>query len=305
MSFNLFIAALLGIVSFSFKNIGYVFQKKGINLAIKKFDALAKGNLSVFNLLQIPIWIIGILLPFLGALCLIAAYAFGPITLIMPFAGIGFIILILFLKLYLHESISVIEWIALVSILLGIIVITLKVPGLTEPAGVVEYYLSKFINANVLILLVVLTIVVSITSHFITKKMNSIGGMAYAISAGLIGGVSLIVQKPFSFALKQISLATGNIHITQVLFTGITFAVLAVAAVLLLTRAYSYERGTRIAPVYVTLQIFIPIAGGAILFRELTLFSLADCIILIIGVFFVLTGTAVLSIFGKRMEDKT
>ncbi len=305
MSFNLFIAVLLGIVAFACKNIGYVFQKKGINQAIKKFDAPAKENLSVFNFLRIPIWIIGIILPFLGALCLIAAYAFGPITLIMPFAGIGFIILILFLKLYLHESISKPEWIALVSILLGIIVITLKVPGITEPAGVVEYYLSEFLNGNVLVLLVGLTIGISIISHIITKYIKFIGGMAYAISAGLIGGISLIVQKPFSFALKQISLTKGNIHITQVLFTGIMFAILAVAAVLLLTRAYYYDRGTRIAPVYVTLQIFIPIAGGAILFRELALFSLADFIILVIGVFFVLTGTAVLSIFGKRMEDKT
>ena len=121
----------------------------------------------------------------------------------------------------------------------------------------------------------------------------------------LIGGISLIVQKPFSFAIKQLSLTSGNIHITRALFSGIIFAILAVAAVILLTRAYSYDRGTRIAPVYVTLQIFIPIVGGAILFRELTLFSLADCIILVIGVFFVLAGTAVLSIFGKRMEDKT
>ncbi|MBN1696385.1 MAG: hypothetical protein JW881_02620 [Spirochaetales bacterium] len=295
-------AILLGILSFSLKNIGYVFQKKGVNrVAVKRLSSgISRG---IADYLSTGIWVTGIILPFFGGVLLAVAYGLGPVSMIMPFTATGFVVLVLFFRFYLGEKVTRIEWTAIALILSGTVMITLFAGRVREMHVTPEALIGKMTETGALLFLAIPNIIClpcSLVSH---RRSHRYGGTIYALSAGIAGGTSLIFQKPFAAGILK-RCGGSEIPVIPIVVCGLMFILLSILAVIILNVAYKYGRGIHIAPIYTVFQILLPTGGGIVIFEEWHELSMTEILIQAGGILLILAAAGILSGFNEKRIEK-
>ncbi len=99
----------LVIVCTIFTSLGQLFLKLGIKTALLNLELLTNYNL-----------IIGLVFYAIGAILLIIAFKGGELSVLYPIIAASFIWVALLSHFYLHESISLIRWVGVAIIVLGI-----------------------------------------------------------------------------------------------------------------------------------------------------------------------------------------
>ncbi|MBN2439906.1 MAG: hypothetical protein JXJ04_01115 [Spirochaetales bacterium] len=294
-----FFAIVFGILSFSFKNIGYVFQKKGVNEIIA-LSASLKKKAKIADYVKNKIWCIGILLPFLGGVFLAFGYACGPVSLIMPFTGVGLIVLVFFVKFYLKEKITIIEGISIVINIIGIILINLKGSAIRESYTTMLSLLDRFFTLQGIIFLLFPACILIILCVWSIKHNNRHSGSFFALLAGIIGGSGLLFQKPFALGLKLLSREHSIVICFIIVSCGGVFISLSIFAVFLLNYAYKYGRGILVAPLYSLFQMLFPILGGVIMFNEWRYLDQEGIIYQVAGICLIIIGTGLLLYYNEK-----
>jgi drug/metabolite transporter (DMT)-like permease len=306
-----FLGILLAILSFSFKNIGYVLQKSGVNQAgVVQTSAdstaisPADDKTAAMKILKKPVWWAGQLLTFLGAVCLVLAYIYVPITLAMPFMGIGMVILVIFCRIYLKEEISSKEWMASIVIIIGIIFATLNFSEMPEGSNLLGDYFALYIKP-VAIIYFIISIGGIFLAIFWSKKNQWKGAsIIFGIGAGVIGGSSLLFQAPFSKGLGQLGSSTEPYFILMWIISLIVIASGGVGAIVSLNKGYMYGEGILVAPLYAVNQMLFPIIGGIIVLGEWRLASTITIALQSIGITIIALGVFFLSYANEQKKHK-
>ncbi|MHA1819591.1 MAG: DMT family transporter [Promethearchaeota archaeon] len=315
---------VLGILAFSFKNIGYALQKAGVNKTglDKKVKALKEGNksdtgadatngsedymdASSKDILKTPIWWVGQVTTLLGAVMLILAYGTeAPLTLIMPFMGVGMFILVLFCRFYLKEQITKKEWLASFVIIVGIILVTLPYSKLEATSNLLGYYYSQYAQIPSLIFFILAFGGIAIAIIWSKKHNWKFASIIFGIAAGDVGGTTLLFQTPFSKALSQIGTSTEPYFGLMAIMGFVGFAIGGVLAITFENIGYMHGEGVLVAPLYAVTQMLFPILGGIVIFDEWQSSPLSSIIIQSIGIIVISFGVFMLSYYNEKKQQQ-
>jgi drug/metabolite transporter (DMT)-like permease len=91
--------------------------------------ALEKSENSLFKVVFNPLLYLGLFSYFIGALLLILALKQGELSTVYPFIALGFVWVSFFSIKFLNEKISILRWLGIILIILGLILITRKRGG--------------------------------------------------------------------------------------------------------------------------------------------------------------------------------
>ncbi|MBN1411065.1 MAG: hypothetical protein JW969_09485 [Spirochaetales bacterium] len=298
MDFKYFIAIVLGIVSFSLKNMGYVLQKKGVN------EITANGAATVFKHFTNPSWLVGQVLPFAGAFILIVAYSYGPISVIMPFSGLSFIVLLLFCRYYLMEKISRGEIAAILAGIGGLTMLNVSTLNITDRLTGFRYFFLNTFNGFSLPVMGAPVLLALGFALICLKRKSRFRGPAFGVLAGMVGGVSLIVQKPFSMGLKELFPFNDlGINFVLLLVCGVVFITCVILAIYFLNLGYHFDRGVIVTPLYAVLQIVVPVLGGIVFFGEWNLLEGCMIVLCILGLSVSLVSVGLFTYFGEKKRE--
>lgn len=311
------------LAAFSFKNIGYVLQKAGVNksgldrtkkaedtkpIELKRAEETnqIESQQSAGKLLKSPIWWIGQFITMLGAASLIFAYGTdAPLPLIMPFMGVGLIVSIIFCKYYLKENVSKNEWISSIVIMIGIILVTLEYKDLPAQANELSFYYEAYVLPKSLVFFVFAFGGLAIACIWSIKHKYRYASVIFGIAAGDVGGTTLLFQTPFS---KGITILSNDLPLEpgfwwMFIFGFVGFAIGGILAITFENIGYMHGEGVLVAPLYSTFQMLFPIIGGIVVFNQWSGASSSTIVLQLIGIIIITLGTFFLSYSNNKKKS--
>lgn len=250
---------------------------------------------------------LGFLLSMFGAIALVIAYRYIPITISMSFTGLGLILFVFFAKFNLKEHITHSEWASIMVIVVGMVLVGVNLLNVTSESSLLGFYWSSFKNFGPLLYFGICGVVV-VLSILWTRRHNWRGaGVIFGLAGGIIGGLGVIFQKPLSVGLGEF-LATQFIQaepnwLLMFVASGLILIVSIFGGVFMLNWGYTKGEGILVAPTYAVTVMVIPIIGGAICFGE---WNVADPIALaalgleLLGIAVIAVGTFCLSYYNNK-----
>ena len=118
------IAIIIALLGTTILNIGFAFQKNEVkNLPRISFREIKKIIKAFKNCRK---WILGTLLTSFGWLLFLIAISIAPLSLIAPLSNVGIIILVLIALFYFKEKLVKLEYLAVLSVIIGVFFISLN-----------------------------------------------------------------------------------------------------------------------------------------------------------------------------------
>ncbi|MHA1211772.1 MAG: DMT family transporter [Candidatus Heimdallarchaeota archaeon] len=301
------LAIFLGMLSYGMLNIGMGLQKKAASSLPKINEVTVKRNFR--NFFTNKIWLIGFSMVLVQWVFLTFAMEFAPISMITPLMSFGLVALVLFSYFYLKESLSIVEIIGIIAIIVGIIVL-----GVTNPSEEVDHDFTyttesfsrpfSIIFLSVLFALSIVFILISIFRKFANADI------LFGIAAGITDALGAILLKAVMNGADVTDRSVINETVTHwewwvflipmIFFNGIATIYLQVA----------YQRGKAIivAPIFAVIAMIIPVFAGIILYEDwASLFAdgmIGKIIAKIIALVTIVVGAIMLSLYSARLEQK-
>ena len=297
MGQNLLLAVVLAILSFSLKNVGYALQKKGVD----RIRASRAGKRQrIRDYLTNATWLIGQLFPFAGMALLIAAYAFGPISTLMPLMGVGLIVLALFCRFYLKETIRPLEWLAIGLTVIGLALVNYPAGGIGGPPVLELSDMAENLKrSGSLLFLLIPNLIMAVLLVYSALSSWRHSGSLFGVGAGIVGGTALIFQKPMSVGLR-ILISGGPVeHLGTALLGTFLMITLSFFAIAFANIGYNHGRGVLVAPLYSVFQMLFPTVGGMIIYGEWTDIAPAGITIRAAGIGVILVCMAFLCLINE------
>ncbi|MHA1794449.1 MAG: hypothetical protein ACTSVI_17570 [Promethearchaeota archaeon] len=266
---NLPLSIILSLLVALMNTVGYYLQKLGQN-EIKDGLPFIKYLLTA---IKKPKWLTGFIIAIGSMPVYIYALSIGHISITQPLANTGIIILVLVGIKYLKETFSKIEVVGVLSLLLGIITVSVSLPAPKENYTIIQAELIFFI--------MIIGIIMAGCVFLVMFKSKAIGfALISGISMGLAATfIKIIAIQITSLGYHEFSLL--NISLVINLLTGIfggqffmpsifLYGVIALIFVQMLTLVLAFKSGklTFVIPVEMGTSFILPVIAGFLLFHE-------------------------------------
>ncbi|MFX0102210.1 MAG: DMT family transporter [Candidatus Hodarchaeota archaeon] len=264
---------VIGLIAYIVLYLGKGIQKYAIEGL--KVDKTIKSKNS-------GIWIVGLVLTTTYMLVQWVALLYAPINIIAPLGALGLIVLLIFSHRVLKESITKMEIIGVVLILIGLVVITLfnvNFEDITRD----DFDLITFTWVTLTILGVEFLLI--FISRF--KKFKEIG-IILGFSAGTLNAFQTVAKRVTSINDSTLNFIFIWLSLGLALFT-------------LLMTQYAFAKGkaNRVIPCYTAAEIILATFIGVIALSEIIVPAQ------IIGICIVIAGSVLLTAFKKEKEIPT
>lgn len=260
---------------------GYVLF--GVAMALLKYgaDSLATPR-QIFRdrlvRLRFIVWLIGMVTNTIYVAVITIALGFGKASVISAFNGVGLAVLAVLSHFFLKEPIGRFEIGGLTFIIFG--TGTLGLMGGTE-VEIYQYSISAFILMNLILFSILL---LSTLFTFLRKYAGA--AIIFSITAGSLGGISLLYQK--IFMTHQIESA-GLWKLLQDPYFLI-FLIVSNGSFVVLQVAYQFGKAVTIVPIFSSTFIVMPVIGAIWVFSEAFLpWQGVGIVLILVGIVF-LTG---------------
>jgi len=300
MGQNILLAVVLAVFSFSFKNVGYALQKRGVD---RIRGRRKRQKQRVRDYLTNRTWLLGQAFPFVGMGLLIAAYAFGPVSTLMPLMGAGLVVLAFFCRFYLRESIRPLEWAAIGLTVAGLAL--MNIPDAAAPAASlvpaqdIPTMAERVARpASLLFLLAPNALMLALLVYSAVSGWRHSGSL-FGVGAGIVGGTALLFQKPMSVGLRVLLGGQTASHAVFIAVSSLLMIFLSVAAIAAANIGYNHGRGVLVAPLYSVFQMLFPTIGGAVVYGEWRGLAWAVILARTLGIFVILVSMAVLALYNE------
>jgi drug/metabolite transporter (DMT)-like permease len=297
------LAICLQLVATSLNFIGMTIQKKAVEQIPPIASAKSKLRSSLVNIIKRKEWLFGYFLNGSSTLLTTIALALASISLIQPFYGFGLIVLVIFSRFYLQEKITTID---IIGILIGIVGIAV-LGAFSSNTEVVSYsnLVSLFLGTSGVIFLscsLFLALLFFILGEVFSSKISLV---LLVISSTIWTALSIIL-------MRMIALMIGDMGFLGALFGSswfffwsfvIGFIITAILGIILLNLAYQNGPSVLIIPIWVSIQVILPVLCGILIFKEWQ--SLDQMLIYgqISGIIIILSSTLILAINYGKKED--
>jgi len=298
-----FLAILFGSLSYAMLNIGMGLQKKGAAELPEIEDQGFFKNLK--NFLTNKYWLIGFLLVNVQWIIFLIAVEIGQLSIVTPMMGVGLIVLVIFSVFYLKEKISAKEIIAIISIIIGVVI--LGATSVNEPT---EYSLDDinelFNTEGTIIFLVCATVLMILLVVFSIIRKFALADIMFGIAAGIASGIGVIFTKGFTGGLDLnhlwISLKASIVLWEWWLYLGLLLTYNLISTIF---PQIGFQKGKAVVvtPLFAIAALLTPIFGGIIIFSEWDGIAQGILAAKIIALILILVGVILLSLYSTRSKS--
>ena len=264
------IPILIALIGTSLLNIGFLLQKSEASLLPSFKDQTIFHSFK--TLLKCRKWILGTFLTVLGWVLFLIAVSLAPLSVIAPLNNVGVVVLAIFALIWLNETLQMYEWIGFISILIGVISISLFPPTPGYSASLFDHPALLILTALFLIGLFFLKIVQ-------TVKFPSKTGLIFGITAGITAGLGATYTKLLGLVLDEI---------TVVIFVFLLVILFQIISFISLQNAFKKDRAMVVVPLFNSFSALLPVIFGIGVFYEII--SIEQ----LIGIALIIIGTSLL-----------
>jgi drug/metabolite transporter (DMT)-like permease len=294
------VAVLFAILAYSMLNIGLILEKKGASELPHIEDNTALENIR--NFLHKPKWLIGFLLTNLQIVPFWIALGFGSLSTVTPMMGVGLLVLVIFSRLYLKETIVLPMYLGI-----GITVAGLILLGITNTKAEPVYSFAELQpilwSWQAVILLFIMLIGILLPSLICLLRKFQQADLLFGIASGFAVALGMLFSKVMTagFLLDPsvdpvvYNLTTWNFYVFLVLLLSCNVLGMTL-------QQYGFQKGKAIilVPVFTTLTILLPMLVGIVLFQEWQQYSPSEILLKLGAMFLLLFGVLMLSYFNTR-----
>jgi len=281
-------AILMAMAATVMINLGFVLQKQG---AVRAASEKAAGQSGA--LVRIRVWRLGIAVMVAGWGLYFAAVKFAPISIVQPALGAGLAVLALFSVFYLKEKITLIEWVALVGMIIGIALLGLS--SIEESTAKLPDGFKLLVITGGILLLTILA--------YLLGKRGRLGGFRTDSLLGIVSGLFIGLGAIY---LRSMFLFVDNDQ--KLLGYGICLPVLVIAYVLglgVMQSGFQHGKALIVVALEAVSNKVIAIFGGMFALAEYLPQNRTLAIMRVIAFVLLLSGSGVLSRFGgKEVAEK-
>jgi len=298
------LAIIFAILSYSLLNIGFVLEKKAAAALPKIEEQSTWHNLK--NFLTNKTWLFGFLLVNIQWFFFLFALEWGSLSLVIPMAGVGLIVLVVFSYFYLKEPITKPEIFAILGIISGVIIM-----GVTSSESEPTYSLFEMNNflkqTSAIVFIVVFTVIMIGMVLFSVIKQIPIIGALYGLASGLASGLGVIFTKAVTGGFDTSNFWTTFVVALKQWVWWIYFALLIlfnIASTIFLQLGYQKSKAVIVSPLFSMASLITPIIGGLIIFSEWSSYSVGIIIAKSVALVLITIGILLLSIASTRETKK-
>ncbi len=273
------VAILLAVLGTSSINFGFLLQKsKADSITFSAKEPLT----SILSILNQKLWLFGFFLTAIGWVFFLFAYSLAPVSIIAPLNNVGILVLVGVAVFWLKEKLSSFEWLGIIIVFLGIIIVSFSSIA-SETQEIAFERLSLVLTTLICLILLSTTLIFP----YIFNKRSS--GIFYSIASGIAGGLAAIFTKILTIVLTDLN--------ELIIFAAI-FLFFQTLSFLTLQAGFQEERAMITIPLFNSFSTIVPILGGIFIFLEtLNVFQ-------ILGILFMLLGSSALFNFSTPSKEK-
>jgi len=283
--FGIVVAGLASVIM----NFGLALQKQGA----MKVPKLGKEKGALAGFFKSKVWVLGFSLLLLGFGLNIYSAKIAPISLVQTSLGIGLAVLALFSVFYLKEKITLIEWVALVGMIIGIVLLGLS--SIEESTAKLPDGFKLLVITGGILLLTILA--------YLLGKRGRLGGFRTDSLLGIVSGLFIGLGAIY---LRSMFLFVDNDQ--KLLGYGICLPVLVIAYVLglgVMQSGFQHGKALIVVALEAVSNKVIAIFGGMFALAEYLPQNRTLAIMRVIAFVLLLSGSGVLSRFGgKEVAEK-
>ncbi len=301
------IAILLGILANSIYNIGLVFKKKGACTLPEIENQSFWQNIK--NFARCKTWVFGYSLTLIQWFPLMYAIKIGSLSLVAPTMAVGFVVLIIFSRIFLKEPIALMEIFGIV-IIMGSIIALYSVSqvesGNFDIYDMIERFSWPKGYGTLIAIGVIIAVLLSVT---IGRKYPQAGGLM-AMASGCSYALATIFAKG---AIGSLEFGSPNFVANSLAkweWWIFLFIMLLGYTVAFTSQQMALQKGKSIvvSPTLDIMNLFTQVIAGIIVFAEWyevwPTLLLWQKVIKIGSIAFIIIGVAMLSFFTAKDELK-
>ena len=299
------LAIIFAILSYSLLNIGFALEKKAAAELPKIEEQSTWHNLK--NFLTNKTWMFGFFLVNIQWVFFLFALEWGSLSLVIPMAGVGLIVLVIFSYFYLKEPITKPEIIAILGIISGVIIL-----GVTSSESESTYSLiemNDFLKeTTAIIFIVVFTVIMIGMVLFSINKQISVAGVLYGLASGLASGLGVIFTKAVTGGFDSSNFWITFVDALKNWIWWIYLALLLlfnIASTIFLQYGYQKSKAVIVSPLFSMASLVVPVIGGLVIFSEWSSFSIGIIIAKSVALVIITSGILLLSIASTKETEKS
>ena len=278
-----------------FFGTGAALMKHGMAAKFPKISltTLVTDIWSIFKtLLQSKTWLLGNLINFGGAFCMIQAQSQGDLSVVLPLGNLTSAFAVLFGVMFMSEKLRGGEWTGLAVLVSGAVMIGLSASKATGEQG-------NMTNLVILTGAFCVAIALGLSSPRLFRWPSA--EVAFALSAGLCMGLGFLYLKTttnlINVRVGQFSVLSGKSWAaTLTMWPVLMVIVTNVVGYLLMQAAFSHGRVSLANPLITVITNMSPALGGMLVFGE-RINMLRGA-----GIAVIAAGTLILALSGEKVK---
>lgn len=277
-------AILLAVLSTSIMNFGLALQKRGAS-SLPKIGK-QKGVVKAFFTNRV--WLAGTGGLLGGWGLFFVSTKFAPISIVQPTLGVGLAVLALFSVFYLKERIKPLEWVAVVGMIAGMVLLGVSTAGEEKASGITpDWYRLIIVTAVILGL--------SFVSYVLGKK-GKLGGLRVDSLLGIVSGLFVGLGAVFLKAMFLSSEAGKSLIAFLVCLPVLIISY--VLGVGIMQSGFQHGKALIVVSLQAVLNKVVAIIGGIVALGEALPGQTSMSVMRIVAFVLILFATALLSRFG-------
>jgi len=301
------IAVLLGILANSIYNIGLVFKKKG-TCTLPDIEEQSFWQ-NIKNFAKCKAWVFGYSLTLIQWFPLMYAIKIGSLSLVAPTMAVGFVVLIIFSRIFLKEPISIMEILG-ITVIMGSIIALYSISHLESGKFTLDDMLTRFSWPKGYGTLITIGIIIAVLLAVTIKRKYPQAGGLMAIASGCSYAFATIFAKGTIGSLQFGSPDFFKDSLGRWEWWIFLIVMLLGYFVAFTSQQMALQKGKSIvvSPTLDIMNLFTQVMAGVIVFAEWyevwpTLY-LWQKVIKIGSIVLIIIGVAMLSFFSAKDELK-
>ncbi|PWN18184.1 DUF803-domain-containing protein [Microstroma glucosiphilum] len=299
-SYYKYIGILLAVMSGVLIGSSFVFKKKGLLSAQKKYQTTAGEG---YSYLKSPLWWIGMTIMIIGEVFNFVAYAFAPAILVTPFGALSVVLCAILSSIFLKERLTLFGKVGCFLCVIGSVIIALNGPS-DESSGSIVEFRKLFISVGFLIWLGICVVASLVLIFWAAPRYGKKNMLVYIAVCSLLGGLSVSTTSGLGSAI--LLSIRGDMQLKNWFFyVLLAFVVVTLLSeIVFLNKALELFNTSMVTPAYFVTFTSCSIISTIILYKGLAA-SPASIVTLVLGFFVICTGIVLLQLSKIDPEELT
>ncbi|EPQ29352.1 uncharacterized protein PFL1_03107 [Pseudozyma flocculosa PF-1] len=297
-----FVGLALAVLSGIFIGTSFVFKKKGLLNAQKKYETQA-GEGHAY--LKSPMWWTGMIIMVLGEVFNFVAYAFADAVLVTPLGALSVVICAILSSIFLKEKLTLFGKVGCFLCIVGSVIIALNAPSHAVSGNIVEYQ-KLFLAPGFLVWASLCAATALVLVFVVAPRYGKKNMMVYITVCSLIGGLSVSVTSGLGAAIL-LSIRGQNQFKHWFMYFLLAFVVVTLLVEInYLNKALELFNTATVTPTYYVIFTAATLVTSIILQQGLQA-SAVDIVTLVMGFLVICAGIVLLQlskIDPQELQDK-